>query len=57
MVEKIVLTPQGETLGIVLKGDLTAMLAAAGPKSDSEDLRRQITLVAGGGFEPPTFGL
>ena len=57
MVEQIVLTPQGETLGIVLKGDLTAMLAAGGPKSDSEDLRRQITLVAGGGFEPPTFGL
>ena len=57
MVEEIVPTPQGETLGIVLKGDLAAMLAAAGPESDSTDLRRQVTLVAGAGFEPATFGL
>ncbi len=57
MVEEIVLTPEGETLGIVLKGDLASMLAAASPRSDSEDLRRQVKLVAGGGFEPPTFGL
>jgi hypothetical protein len=47
MVEEIVLTPEGNELGIVLKGDLAAMLAAAGPKSDAEDLRRQVTLVAG----------
>jgi site-specific DNA recombinase len=57
MVEEIVLTPEGNELGIVLKGDLAAMLAAAGPKSDAEDLRRQVTLVAGAGFEPATFGL
>ena len=30
--EAIVLTPEGEQLGIVLKGDLAAMLAAASPK-------------------------
>ena len=57
MVEEIVLTPEGDGLGIVLKGDLAAMLAAAGLTSDAEDLRRQAMLVAGGGFEPPTFGL
>ena len=57
MVEEIVLTPEGETLSILVKGDLPAMLAAASPSSDSEDLRRQVKLVAGGGFEPPTFGL
>jgi DNA invertase Pin-like site-specific DNA recombinase len=57
MVEEIVLTPEGEQLGIVLKGDLAAMLAAASPKAESSEMRRQVTLVAGGGFEPPTFGL
>ncbi len=57
MVDEIVLAPQGEELGIVLKGDLAAMLAAAGPKSGSEDLLRQVSLVAGAGFEPATFGL
>jgi hypothetical protein len=29
MVEEIVVTPDGDKLGIVLKGDLSAMLAAA----------------------------
>jgi len=48
MVEEIVLTPEGDTLGIVLKGDLAAMLVAAGSKSDSEDLQRQVKMVAGG---------
>ena len=57
MVEEIVLTPAQGKLGIVLKGDLAAMLAAASPRSNSEDLQRQVKLVAGGGFEPPTFGL
>ena len=42
------LTPEGDTLGIVLKGDLAAMLVAAGSKSDSEDLQRQVKMVAGG---------
>ncbi len=58
MVEEIVLTPQDDgRLNILLKGDLAAMLAAAGPKADADDLHRQVMLVAGGGFEPPTFGL
>src|SRR5262245_16723038 len=59
MVEDIVLTPNpdGRTLEILLKGDLAAMLAASGPTNEPEDLPRQITMVAGGGFEPPTFGL
>lgn len=57
MVEEILFTPEGETLAIVLKGDLAAMLAAASPKAEASELRRQVTLVAGGGFEPPTFGL
>ena len=57
MVEGIVPTPDGEKVGIVLKRDLAAMLAAASPRAEAEDLRRQVKLVAGGGFEPPTFGL
>lgn len=57
MVEEIVFTPEGGTLGIVLKGNLAAMLAAASPKAEASEMRRQVTLVAGGGFEPPTFGL
>jgi hypothetical protein len=32
MVEEVVLTPEGDKLGIVLRGDLASMLAAAGPK-------------------------
>ena len=57
MVEKVELTPKDGVLGIELFGDLAAMLAAASPTAETEDLRRQVTLVAGGGFEPPTFGL
>jgi hypothetical protein len=48
MVEEILFTPDGETLAIVLKGDLAAMLAAASPKAEASDMRRQVTLVAGG---------
>ena len=47
MVEEIVLTPEQGKLGIVLKDDLAAMLAAASPRSDSEDVQRQVKLVAG----------
>ena len=47
MVEEIMLTPEGDKLGIVLEGDLAAMLAAACPRSDATDMRRQVTLVAG----------
>ena len=43
-----------------LRGNLAAMLGATvqtkrSPESD--DLSLQVSLVAGGGFEPPTFGL
>lgn len=47
MVEEIVLTPEGDKLGILLKGDLAAMLAAASPKAEAEDLQRQVKVVAG----------
>jgi site-specific DNA recombinase len=60
MVDEIVLTPQGDELGILLKGDLAAMLAAARKTrrpSESDDLSLQVSLVAGAGFEPATFGL
>jgi site-specific DNA recombinase len=54
MVEEIRLTPKSGELAIDVKGNLAAMLAAA---SQTNDWQRQIALVAGGGFEPPTFGL
>ena len=60
LVEAIVLEPDGERLKITRKGDLAGMLSAArGSKRspDTGDLLVQIKLVAGGGFEPPTFGL
>ena len=57
MVEEIVLTPEGDALGIVLKGDLAAMLAAASPKQEASEMRLQVKVVAGAGFEPATFGL
>ena len=62
LVDAIVLTPaaSGEELGIELRGNLAAMLGATVQtkrSSESDDLSLQVTLVAGGGFEPPTFGL
>ena len=57
LVTQITLTPDGDELKVVMEGDLAAMLAAASPSSDSEDLRRQVKVVAGAGFEPATFGL
>ena len=54
------LEPDGERLKIALKGDFAGMLnAARGSKRSPEtgDLLVEIKLVAGGGFEPPTFGL
>ena len=62
LVDAIVLTPdQGEeTLRIELRGNLAAMLGATVQtkrSSESDDLFLQVSLVAGGGFEPPTFGL
>ncbi len=62
LVEAIVLTPaaNGRELGIELRGNLAAMLGATVQRkrpSESDDLSLQVTLVAGAGFEPATFGL
>ena len=60
LVEAIPLKPDGDQLKITLKGDLAGMLSAARDTKRSPntgDLLVQIKLVAGGGFEPPTFGL
>ena len=62
LVDSVVLTPDlaGATLQIELRGNLAAMLGATvqtkrSPESD--DLSLQVSLVAGAGFEPATFGL
>ena len=62
LVDAIALTPDGskEELGIELRGNLAAMLGATvqtkrSPETD--DLSLQVSLVAGAGFEPATFGL
>ena len=62
LVDAIVLTPAADRseLGIELRGNLAAMLGATvqtkrSPESD--DLSLQVSLVAGAGFEPATFGL
>jgi site-specific DNA recombinase len=62
LVDAIVLTPDqgGETLQIELRGNLAAMLGATVQtkrSSESDDLSLQVSLVAGAGFEPATFGL
>ena len=62
LVDAIVLTPNGgkEELGIELRGNLAAMLGATVQTKRSPetgDLSLQVSMVAGGGFEPPTFGL
>lgn len=62
LVDAIVLTPaaNGKELGIELRGNLAAMLGATVQRKrspESDDLSLQLALVAGGGFEPPTFGL
>ncbi len=61
-VDAIVLTPatNGRELGIELRGNLAAMLGASVQRkrpSESDDLSLEVTLVAGAGFEPATFGL
>jgi site-specific DNA recombinase len=53
LVDEIRLTPRDGALAIDVKGNLAAMLTAAVPA----DWERHAALVAGGGFEPPTFGL
>jgi site-specific DNA recombinase len=60
LIEAVLLEPDGDQLKITLKGDLAGMLSAARDTKrspDTGDLMVQIKLVAGGGFEPPTFGL
>jgi len=60
LIECITLFADGESLRIELKGNLAAMLKAAeAPLTNGEDDDQlvQIMMVAGGGFEPPTFGL
>jgi hypothetical protein len=46
--------PRDGELAMDVKGNLAAMLKAASPE---KDWPLQLSLVAGGGFEPPTFGL
>jgi hypothetical protein len=60
LIDAITLTPEQGELKIELKGNLAAMLSAAtNAKRSPEtgDLSLQVQMVAGGGFEPPTFGL
>jgi site-specific DNA recombinase len=73
LVDAIILTPQGNALGIELQGNLAAMLKAADAqrtgaplpmlgnwnekRSPDDDDLVQIMVVAGAGFEPATFGL
>jgi site-specific DNA recombinase len=60
LIDAIVLMPEKGQLRIELRGNLAAMLAAAQQTKRSPetgDLHVPIQLVAGGGFEPPTFGL
>ncbi len=60
LIDSIVLTPEKGQLRIELSGNLAAMLSAAQQTKRSPetgDLLVPVQLVAGGGFEPPTFGL
>jgi site-specific DNA recombinase len=62
LVDAIVLSPDesGKALQIDLRGNLAAMLGATVQterSSESDDLSLQVSLVAGAGFEPATFGL
>ena len=60
LIDEIVLTPVDGQLRIEVKGNLAAMLGAAAKTKrppETGDLLEPLALVAGGGFEPPTFGL
>jgi site-specific DNA recombinase len=65
LIDRIVLTPKEEngqrTLSIDLEGALAGIISLATngkrPLQDSGLSVKEITLVAGGGFEPPTFRL
>ncbi len=62
LVDTIVLTPKasGDALQMELRGNLAAMLGATVQSKrspGSDDLPLRVSLVAGAGFEPATFGL
>jgi DNA invertase Pin-like site-specific DNA recombinase len=61
LIDRVTLVPEKGQLAIELRGDLAAMLAFSANKKRSSaersDLEAQLSLVAGGGFEPPTFRL
>ena len=60
LIEAIILEPDGDELMITLKGDLAGILSAARDSKRSPetgDLSLQVSMVAGAGFEPATFGL
>ena len=60
LIDSIVLMPEEGQLRIELRGNLAAMLTAAQKtrrSPESGDLLVPVQLVAGGGFERPTFGL
>jgi site-specific DNA recombinase len=59
LIDRVTLVPEDGQLAIVLRGDLAAILAFSAnkkrPAAERADLVTQLSLVAGGGFEPPTF--
>ena len=60
LIDAIILIPEKGQLRIELRGNLAAMLTAAQQTKRSPetgDLLMPVQMVAGGGFEPPTFGL
>ena len=61
LIERVVLTPVGGKLRIDLHGELAGILSICDdskkPASSSKRRAEQIKMVAGGGFEPPTFRL
>ena len=60
LIDAIVMTPTEGELRIELNGNLAAMLGATVQSKRSPetgDLLLQVSMVAGAGFEPATFGL
>ncbi len=60
LIDAIVMTPVDGALRIELKGNLAAMLGATVQRKrapETEALSLQVSMVAGAGFEPATFGL
>lgn len=62
LLDEIVIEPDGKTLRLLVKGNLAAMLrfaqnAKRSRSPEMDNLERTVSLVAGAGFEPATFGL